>query len=57
MNPGDTVQVYRPGHPQGIHGRTGILDFISDAYTAYVVIDGRSYPVHPADIQPLEEPA
>lgn len=57
MNPGDKVQVYRPSHPHGLHGKTGTIEFISDAQTAYVIIDGRHYPIHPADLQPAEEPS
>jgi hypothetical protein len=53
MNPGDKVQVYRPGYQQ--HGWIGTIEFISDAGTAYVNIHGASWPFHPADLQPLEE--
>jgi hypothetical protein len=55
VNPGDKVRVYRPGYQQ--HGWAGTLLFISDAQTAWVDIDGDRWPFHPADLQPLEEPA
>jgi hypothetical protein len=55
VNPGDTVRIYHPGHT--LHGQVGELEFIADAGCAYVIIGYQSYPIHPADLQPLEEPA
>lgn len=54
MNPGDKVQVISPNH--AFHGMVGILEFIGDAYIAYVNFGAASYPIHPADLQPIEEP-
>jgi hypothetical protein len=61
VNPGDSVQIYRPGLL--FHGYTGILDHIS-ATTHLIAVDldpsnvgaGIEY-FHPEDVQPAEEPS
>jgi hypothetical protein len=57
VNPGDRVQVYRPGRL--FHGWTGTLDHIS-ATTHNIAVDldgaGIEY-FHPQDVQPAEEPS